>query len=99
MVKIPETGFNEISEFALFQNYPNPFNPKTNIKFDVIINTFIKLEIFDMLGRNVLTLINERLQPGTYELSYDMSDLNSGIYLYKLSAESFSKTMKMLLIK
>jgi len=99
LVKIPETGFNEISEFALFQNYPNPFNPKTNIKFDVIINTFIKLEIFDMLGRNVLTLINERLQPGTYELSYDMSDLNSGIYLYKLSAESFSKTMKMLLIK
>lgn len=103
-----ETGglanINQISseipnEFMLYPNFPNPFNPTTKIRFDVRNYTFVKLEIFDMLGRNVSTLINKRLQPGTYELSYDMSDLNSGVYFYKLSAESFSKTMKMLLLK
>ena len=86
-------------EFILYQNYPNPFNPKTTIKFDIKSGSSVKLEIFDMIGRNVSTLIDKKLQAGTYEISYDMSDMNSGVYFYKLSTENYSKTLKMLLIK
>lgn len=91
-VEIPE-------DFSLYQNFPNPFNPETIIKFDIKNTAHVKLEIFDILGRNISTLIDKKLQTGSYEVSYDMSEMNSGVYFYKLSSESFSKTMKMLLIK
>lgn len=87
------------SEFLLKQNYPNPFNPSTNIKFDLPKSSSVNLVIFDALGREVATLVNEKLQPGTYEVDWDGSDYPSGVYFYKLNTGEFSDTKKMLMIK
>jgi hypothetical protein len=91
--------------FVLFQNYPNPFNPSTKIKFEIPLNKggqrglSARLVIFDILGREITTLINEQLKPGTYEATWDVSDCPSGVYFYKLTAGDFSETKKMVLIK
>jgi photosystem II stability/assembly factor-like uncharacterized protein len=86
-------------KFSLSQNYPNPFNPTTNIKFQVKYSNVVKLVVFDMLGKEVATLVNEKLAPGTYEATFNGSNLTSGVYFYKLSAGDYSETKKMLLIK
>jgi hypothetical protein len=85
--------------FSLKQNYPNPFNPTTKIKYDVPRLGNVKIVVYDVIGREVQTLVNERLQPGTYEVKFDGSALNSGVYFYKLSAGNFTETKRMLLIK
>jgi hypothetical protein len=93
--------------FRLGQNYPNPFNPRTTIKFSIVngfpMKTFgndkVVLKVYDVMGREVQTLVNERLQVGTYEVMFDGSMLNSGVYLYKLITNGFSETKRMLLIK
>lgn len=85
--------------FSLSQNYPNPFNPSTKIKFAIPNSSFVKLAVYDMLGREVSSLVNEQLQPGTYEYEFDASQLNSSVYFYKISAEQFSEVKKMILIK
>ena len=100
---------NEIPKaFELEQNYPNPFNPTTKIKFAVPSNvkgetSNVKIIVYDILGKEVITLVNEQLQPGTYEVEFDGSKYSSGVYFYKLSAESglgeSTKTKKMLLVK
>jgi hypothetical protein len=95
------------SDFRLEQNYPNPFNPITKIKFNipqsVILsgakNPFIELKIFDNLGREVSTLVNEQLKPGTYDVDFDGSNFSSGVYYYKLIAGDYSETKKMVLVK
>ena len=86
-------------KFKLEQNYPNPFNPTTKIKFDVVRLGNVKIVVYDVMGREVQTLVNESLKPGTYEASFDGSSLNSGVYFYKISAGEFSQTKKMLMIK
>lgn len=98
------TGLNNInlqipSHFSLSQNYPNPFNPMTNIKFDIPKSVFVKLTVFDVLGREVQTLVNEQLSPGTYNYDFNASHLPSGIYYYKLESNEFIQTKKMVLIK
>lgn len=85
--------------FELKQNYPNPFNPVTTIEFSVPVEGFVTVSIFDIMGREVRTLVNEKLQPGMYKTSFDGSQLTSAVYFYKLSAEGFSETKKMLLLK
>ncbi|MBU2508721.1 MAG: T9SS type A sorting domain-containing protein, partial [Bacteroidetes bacterium] len=80
-------------------NYPNPFNPRTVIKFHVPSSKFVKLLVFDILGREVKTLVNEYKTPGIYEFSFDASLLASGLYFYQLTAGSFSQTKKMMLLK
>jgi len=87
------------SGFSLFQNYPNPFNTATNIKFTVANSGEVKIEVFDMMGCLVKTLVNELLKPGTYESSFDGSLLPNGIYFYRLSAAGFSETRRMILKK
>jgi len=87
------------SKYSLSQNYPNPFNPTTNIKFSIVNAGEVKLVVYDIQGREVRTLVNESLKPGTYEAAFDGSALNSGVYFYKLSTSTFSETKKMLLIK
>jgi photosystem II stability/assembly factor-like uncharacterized protein len=87
------------SSYSLGQNYPNPFNPVTNVKFSIINSGNVKLIMYDVMGREVQTLVNEKLQPGTYETSFDGSKLNSGVYFYKLSVGDFLETKRMLLIK
>lgn len=89
--------------YRLYQNYPNPFNPSTKIKFDVpavgtVLRT-VRLTIYDILGREVTTLINGNLKPGTYEIQWDASSFSSGVYFYKLTASGFSDVKKMILIK
>jgi hypothetical protein len=98
------TGINQISSqvperFSLNQNYPNPFNPSTNIKFQLPEKSFARLIIYDMLGREVITLFSGELNAGFYNYNFDASSLNSGIYFYKLNTEKFSETKKMLLVK
>ena len=96
---ITQTG-NEIPEkYFLGQNYPNPFNPVTRIEFKVSSFKFVKLTVFDILGKEVATLVNENLQPGTYQTNFDAGNLKSGIYFYKLSTSEFSDVKKMILLK
>lgn len=87
------------SSFFLHQNYPNPFNPSTRIKFDIPKGLFVKLKIYDMLGREVATLVNEKLNPGTYEYEWNGINLPSGVYFYKIEAENFIEIKRMVLVK
>lgn len=91
---------NEIPErFSLSQNYPNPFNPTTKIRFDIQKHELITLKVYDILGKEVTTLVNESLQPGSYEASFDAAGLSSGVYYYTIRANDFVATKKMLLTK
>jgi VWFA-related protein len=85
--------------YALYQNYPNPFNPSTTIEFDIPEKTNVKLIIYDILGREIETLIDKELEPGKYKLNFNATDLPSGVYFYTLRTPKFTKTNKMLLIK
>jgi photosystem II stability/assembly factor-like uncharacterized protein len=87
------------SSFTLHQNYPNPFNPVTNIKFDIQKSSDVKIIISDVMGREITTLVNEQLKPGTYEVDWDAINYPSGVYFYSLTASDFVETRKMILIK
>ena len=84
---------------SLKQNYPNPFNPTTTIRYEIPKNSSVKLVIFDVLGREVETLVDEKQTAGTYEATFNASQYSSGVYFYKLTTDNFSETKKMLLIK
>ncbi|MBZ0182531.1 MAG: T9SS type A sorting domain-containing protein [Melioribacteraceae bacterium] len=90
---------NIVSDFKLFQNYPNPFNPTTSIEYSVPSNENVTLKVFDILGREVATLVNQQMNPGNYKVQFDASQLVSGVYFYRISAGNYNKTMKMLLLK
>ena len=89
--------------FSLEQNYPNPFNPTTNIGFRIADRGFVSLKVFDVLGNEVATLVNEELPAGSYEVEFGRNLINqvltSGVYFYQLKAGSFIETKKMLLLK
>jgi len=92
------------SSFSLSQNYPNPFNPSTNIRYTIPSNvkgkmSNVKLVVFDILGKEIATLVNEKQNAGTYEAIFDGSGLTSGFYFYRLTCDDFSETRKMVLIK
>ncbi|HEY5125657.1 MAG TPA: T9SS type A sorting domain-containing protein, partial [Ignavibacteria bacterium] len=87
------------SKFTLYQNYPNPFNPSTTIKFDLPVSGFVKLKIYNILGREISTLVNEIRNAGTYEINYNASALSTGIYFYKLEFGGNSEVRKFTLIK
>ncbi len=86
-------------KFYLSQNYPNPFNPNTNIEFSLPQKSFVKLKVFDLLGRDIANLVNENLSAGSYKYDFNASALTSGIYFYKLETDNFSETRKMVLVK
>jgi len=88
-----------IHDFVLYQNYPNPFNPTTSIKYSLPEQQFVSLKIFDILGNEVATLVNENKSAGNYEVNFDASNLSSGVYFYHLRASGFTETKKMLLMK
>ena len=98
---------SEIPEnFYLHQNYPNPFNPTTKIKFDIKQTSNTKLIIYNILGKEIATLVNEKLNAGSYEVSWKGSNYPSGVYFYKLvtmpdgrQADGFSDVKKMILVK
>jgi hypothetical protein len=85
--------------YALAQNYPNPFNPITNFGFRISDFGFVSLKVFDVLGREVATLVNENKNPGRYAVSWDASEVGSGVYFYRLTVGSFTTTRKMVLMK
>jgi photosystem II stability/assembly factor-like uncharacterized protein len=93
------------SEYSLGQNYPNPFNPMTRIRFDLSRTengkqkTVTKLVVYDITGKEILVLVNEELQPGSYEVTFDGSNLNSGIYFYQMVSGDFKQTRKLILLK
>ena len=86
-------------KFFLFQNYPNPFNPFTTIKFNILKSSNVILKVFDITGKEISTLINEKLQPGTYETQWNANEFSSGVYFYRIEAGNFRETKKMLMIK
>jgi hypothetical protein len=93
-------------EFRLEQNYPNPFNPTTSIGYSVgvdsrgsLVATMVRLAVYDMLGREVAVLVDEKKAPGNYEVQFNASGLASGIYFYRLTADGFIQSMKMQLLK
>jgi len=97
-------GINQISElvpssYTLQQNFPNPFNPSTNIRYELPKSGFVKLVVFDALGREVETLVNEKQTAGTYEATFNASQYSSGIYFYRLTTDNFIETKKMILLK
>jgi len=85
--------------FSLSQNYPNPFNPSTTISYQLPVNSFLTLKVYDVLGNEVATLVNEEKQVGEYEIEFSGSSLTSGIYFYQLKAGRFIETKKMVLMK
>jgi GH35 family endo-1,4-beta-xylanase len=85
--------------FALSQNYPNPFNPTTVIRYQIPVASDVKLAVYDVLGREVSVLVNEKKAPGSYEARFDGSGLSSGVYLYRLVAGSFALSRKLVLMK
>jgi len=87
------------SDYALFQNYPNPFNPTTYIRFQLPKESNVKLTIYDAIGREIVTLVNNRLNAGTHTIEWNAKNMASGVYLYRIEADNFVKTNKMLLLK
>jgi hypothetical protein len=97
------------SAYSLGQNYPNPFNPETKIRFSLPVDRnagsvrqaslLVTLKVYDLMGREVQTLVNEQLAPGTYEATFDGNNLSSGTYFYKLTSGGFMQTKRLTLLK
>jgi hypothetical protein len=103
---VKEHGSLQPNEFRLEQNYPNPFNPNTKIKYTIpnvslsgVEGSRVQLKVYDVLGNEVATLVNESKPAGSYEVEFNASNLSSGVYFYKLQSGSFVETRKMILLK
>ena len=98
--KIITVHFNNYPlTFELFQNFPNPFNPSTTIKYHLPKDGFVTLKIFDILGREIKTLVNEQKSAGRYEVNFNAASLASGVYIYRMEADDFNSVRKLLLLK
>lgn len=86
-------------EFVLHQNFPNPFNPTTSLQYAIGSRQFVTLKVYDLLGREIATLVNEEKLPGVYEVEFNAANLSSGTYFYKLQAGDYSQIKKMILLK
>jgi hypothetical protein len=87
------------SKFVLKQNYPNPFNPATIISYQIPSNSLVKLEVYDMLGRKIETLVNENQHAGAYSATFNAVNLPSGTYFYRIITDNFVQTKKLIVIK
>ena len=96
---VTEQQRNLPERFALDQNYPNPFNPSTTIKYQLPNASYVNLTVYDVLGRQVSTLVNERRDAGVHEVKFDAAGLASGVYFYRLTAGSYVDTKKLLLVR
>ena len=94
-----ENSFNQPKDFLLSQNYPNPFNPTTIIKYQIPEISFVTIKIYDVLGNEIASVVNEEKSEGSYEVEFDGKKLTSGIYFYRLQADTYVETRKMVLIK
>jgi hypothetical protein len=98
-ISIESISKNVPAKFILYQNYPNPFNSSTIIEYDIPENNYVELIIYDVLGREVKTLVNEYKKVGSYSVKFDGSNLASGLYFYKIEAGNYVETKKMVMIK
>jgi hypothetical protein len=96
---VKETDNKLPKEFSLSQSYPNPFNPTTKIIFDIPKQSYVKLIVYDILGREVEKLVDKEMLPGSYEATFDAKNLTSGVYFYRIEANGFVKSSKMTLVK
>jgi len=94
-----DKGSTTLNSFILEQNYPNPFNPSTTIQYTVGSKQFVELKVYDVLGEEITTLVNEEKSEGTYEINFSASVLTSGVYFYKIKAGSYIQTKKMILLR
>ena len=94
-----EKNYSSIKEFTLYQNYPNPFNPTTTFSYSIPKTSLVQLKVFNLLGQEVATLVNEEKPIGNYEVNYDASDLSSGVYFYRLKTGNYINIKKMILLK
>ncbi|MBU2494683.1 MAG: T9SS type A sorting domain-containing protein [Bacteroidetes bacterium] len=92
-------GTEELNSFRLLQNYPNPFNPNTKINYSIPKTCFVTLKVYDLLGKEVLYLVNEEKPEGYYEVEFNGALLSSGVYLYSIQAGNFSDTKKFILLR
>ena len=99
LVIIENLNRQVVDDYKLYQNFPNPFNTMTNVKFQMSKSGVVEIKVFDLLGREVKTLINEYKQPGTYQVSFNAEGLTSGIYFYKMTMGDFSETKKLVFAK
>jgi uncharacterized delta-60 repeat protein len=99
LVGIQNISSNIPDRYELQQNYPNPFNPETKIRFSIPKENFVRIKVYDILGREVSSLVNKQMTPGTYEVSFDAASLSSGIYLYRIETAEFSDVKKMMVVK
>ncbi|MBI5021983.1 MAG: T9SS type A sorting domain-containing protein [Ignavibacteriales bacterium] len=90
---------DESRRFGLSQNYPNPFNPLTVIRYQLPISGWVTMKVYDVIGRDVVTLVNEFKKIGSYEVKYDGTKLPAGVYFYRLISGNYSKTKKLVLLK
>ncbi|KAB2844640.1 MAG: T9SS type A sorting domain-containing protein [Ignavibacterium sp.] len=93
------TESNNPESFHLFQNYPNPFNPGTIIQYEIASRQYVTLKVYDVLGNELATLVNENKAAGIYKVNFNASHLPSGMYIYKILSDNFSDVKKMLLLK
>ena len=91
--------FNDLPTAYSIGNYPNPFNPTTTINYQLLENSFVTIKIYDMLGEEITTLVNESKSAGYHNITFDASRLTSGIYIYTINAGKFIQSKKMLLMK
>jgi hypothetical protein len=96
---VNENEFIGLNDYNLFQNYPNPFNPSTKISFTLPAREFVTLKVFNVLGSEVAILINDNMEAGLHEITFNASGLNSGVYFYAISTKNFTSTRKMILLK
>jgi hypothetical protein len=94
-----ESKRNVSTSFTLSQNYPNPFNPSTTISFDLPTKSFVTLKVFDMIGREVATIVSKELSAGSYTRQWHAEGLPSGVYFYRLQAGSYLETKKLVLLR
>ena len=99
IVGISEENITLPTEYSLFQNYPNPFNPSTSIQYAISSRQFVSLKVYDVLGNEIETLVNEEKSVGTYEVTWKATNLPSGVYFYQLRAGEYLSVKKMILLK
>jgi hypothetical protein len=101
IVNVEDDNNNDFipNEFSLSQNYPNPFNPSTVISYQLPVTSNVTFKVYDILGNEIATLVNEEKPAGSYKVNFNASGLSSGIYFYQLKTDSFIETRKMILIK
>jgi hypothetical protein len=92
-------SFDQVEDFELLSNYPNPFNPSTTIKYSIPTSEFVSLKVYDVLGSEVATLVNEEKPTGNYKVNFNATNLSSGIYFYTLKVGNFTQTKKLILMK